>query len=421
VRKKQINKMKYPLYKIIFALILINSFVLSQWVEESSGTTQVLYGVYNFSTSTVTVCAGNNSTILRSTNNGANWNTVSAPVLNRTLTFVTGSGANTSWICGDGVLFRSTNSGTVWNSQSVTNHFYLGVSFIDQNTGWMCGSVDSVFHTTNSGLNWLASSTGLSPGANYYGIQFIDPLTGYMYGSENSNNGFIFKSTDGGSSWSQVFTSAAPVICFQMVNSSTGYAANNLIYKTTNSGASWSTLTSPLITSLFALKFPVDASTGYAVSLNKILKTTNGGNSWYIFTGPAGGYLRSLNFRTGTNDTGFAAGNSGQILFTMNGGGSFTGMGNNQSEIPHGFSLSQNYPNPFNPSTTIKYTLPESGNVSFKVFDIAGKLVTEIVNGNLQAGLHEINFNASNLSSGAYFYRIETKGFTDIKKMVLVK
>ncbi|NOS84659.1 MAG: T9SS type A sorting domain-containing protein [Ignavibacteria bacterium] len=98
---------------------------------------------------------------------------------------------------------------------------------------------------------------------------------------------------------------------------------------------------------------------------------------------------------------------------------STTGIISNQ--IPNGFSLSQNYPNPFNPETTIKFALPVGGNVTLKVFDVTGRLVSEIVNGNLQAGLHEVNFNASNLSSGAYFYKLETKDFTDIKKMVLVK
>lgn len=91
------------------------------------------------------------------------------------------------------------------------------------------------------------------------------------------------------------------------------------------------------------------------------------------------------------------------------------------SEIPSGFSLAQNYPNPFNPSTTIKFALPVSGLVTLKVYDITGRLVSEIINQNLQAGTHEVNFNAANLSSGAYFYKLETKGFSDIKKMMLVK
>lgn len=93
--------------------------------------------------------------------------------------------------------------------------------------------------------------------------------------------------------------------------------------------------------------------------------------------------------------------------------------GNNQ--IPGSFSLSQNYPNPFNPSTTIKFSLPLSGSVKLNVFDITGRLVAEILNQNLQAGNHEVSFNAQGLSSGAYFYRLEANGFTDIKKMILVK
>ena len=98
------------------------------------------------------------------------------------------------------------------------------------------------------------------------------------------------------------------------------------------------------------------------------------------------------------------------------------------SQIPNGFSLSQNYPNPFNPTTTIKFALPLGGNVTLKVFDVTGKLVSQVVNGKLEAGSHEYLFNASDLASGVYFYRLDVstegstaKGFTDIKKMILVK
>lgn len=98
------------------------------------------------------------------------------------------------------------------------------------------------------------------------------------------------------------------------------------------------------------------------------------------------------------------------------------------SQVPGGFSLSQNYPNPFNPATTIKFALPLSGNVTLKVFDVTGKLVSQVVNGKLEAGTHEYLFNAADLASGVYFYRLDVstegssaKGFTDIKKMILVK
>jgi hypothetical protein len=88
---------------------------------------------------------------------------------------------------------------------------------------------------------------------------------------------------------------------------------------------------------------------------------------------------------------------------------------------PYEFSLSQNYPNPFNPVTTINYTLASSGKVELKVYDILGREVQTLVNDIQNAGSHTVNFNAVNLSSGVYFYRITSGNFSDIKKMVLVK
>ncbi|MBK6876093.1 MAG: T9SS type A sorting domain-containing protein [Ignavibacteria bacterium] len=93
----------------------------------------------------------------------------------------------------------------------------------------------------------------------------------------------------------------------------------------------------------------------------------------------------------------------------------------NPVEVVDSYGLSQNYPNPFNPATTIKFQIPVEGNVSVKVYDISGKLVTELVNEFMQTGKHSVQFNGSNLSSGAYYYRIDANGFTDIKKMLLIK
>jgi len=88
---------------------------------------------------------------------------------------------------------------------------------------------------------------------------------------------------------------------------------------------------------------------------------------------------------------------------------------------PAKFELSQNYPNPFNPTTTISFTLPQSGNVKLIVYNILGEQVAELVNGFLEAGVHTINFNTENFNSGLYLYKLETPGFTDVKKMVLIK
>lgn len=91
------------------------------------------------------------------------------------------------------------------------------------------------------------------------------------------------------------------------------------------------------------------------------------------------------------------------------------------NEIPKKFELMQNYPNPFNPTTIIKYALPKEAHVTLKIYNVLGQEVVTLVNKNVDAGYHEVNFNASQLSSGIYIYRIEAGNFVATKKMMLLK
>ena len=97
------------------------------------------------------------------------------------------------------------------------------------------------------------------------------------------------------------------------------------------------------------------------------------------------------------------------------------GIQNISGEVPEKFSLGQNYPNPFNPMTNIGLRIADFGFVSLKVFDITGKEVAVLVNEELNAGVYNVDFDASHLSSGTYFYRMETAGFSDVKKMIVIK
>jgi len=94
---------------------------------------------------------------------------------------------------------------------------------------------------------------------------------------------------------------------------------------------------------------------------------------------------------------------------------------NDNAVQPNQFTVEQNYPNPFNPTTTIRYTLTQSGLVTAKVFNILGEEISTVVNGVESAGSHEIQFDAANLPSGIYFYRIQNGSFTQTKKMLLLK
>jgi hypothetical protein len=127
-------------------------------------------------------------------------------------------------------------------------------------------------------------------------------------------------------------------------------------------------------------------------------------------------------YRLTTTDSCFTIvqGSGGNTTYAYAGcSGALTGVGNN--ETPVSYKLSQNYPNPFNPTTKISYALPKSGLVTLKVYDILGKEVATLVNEVKNAGNYSVDFSASNFTSGVYFYKIETNGFSDIKKMMLIK
>jgi hypothetical protein len=85
------------------------------------------------------------------------------------------------------------------------------------------------------------------------------------------------------------------------------------------------------------------------------------------------------------------------------------------------YSLQQNYPNPFNPSTKIKYSVPQSSEVIIKVFDVLGNEIETLVKEEKPTGSYEITWNAANLPSGVYFYRLKADSFIDTKKMILLK
>jgi len=96
------------------------------------------------------------------------------------------------------------------------------------------------------------------------------------------------------------------------------------------------------------------------------------------------------------------------------------------STIAEKFSLSQNYPNPFNPNTNIRFSIPERGNVSLKIFDLLGKEVSNLVDGNYSTGIYEVDFEGKGFSSGTYIYRMSFtsesgKNFVDTKKMLMIK
>jgi hypothetical protein len=93
----------------------------------------------------------------------------------------------------------------------------------------------------------------------------------------------------------------------------------------------------------------------------------------------------------------------------------------NETDLPKEFELEQNFPNPFNPSTTIEFSIPSAQFVTLKVYDLLGQEVATLVNGQQTAGTHRVQWNASSLSTGFYFYKMETGNFLQTRKLMLMK
>ena len=120
-------------------------------------------------------------------------------------------------------------------------------------------------------------------------------------------------------------------------------------------------------------------------------------------------------------NVGWAVGWYGTILYTDNGGTTTVDSDEEINQPPNNFVLYPNYPNPFNPTTTIKYSIPKASFVVLKIYDIIGEEVATLVNAQKPSGNYSVKFDASNLSSGIYFYRITSCNFMATKKLILLK
>ena len=110
----------------------------------------------------------------------------------------------------------------------------------------------------------------------------------------------------------------------------------------------------------------------------------------------------------------------GAILRTTTGGVTWV-EGDKQGDVPQLYTLQQNYPNPFNPSTTIRFAIPERSHVQLTVFNTLGQQVATLVQGEQEAGYHEVQFDASELASGVYLYRLQAGDFVQTRKLLSLK
>lgn len=415
--------------------------------------------------------------VYKSTNNGNNW-----VDLNRTLSTLQYESADydpTDLMklqggCQDNNKQTSTNGGVLWDQRTTGDGGYTIVDPV--NTNFIYGQYvnGSIQRSNNSGASFTNITPSGSSGGLFYNPYEMAPgdHNTIVFGRADIWKTTTAQSASTGSGWTQIATTAivggsvsAIGISWTNINKIYIGTSNGRILVTTNNGANWAVLTGFPYVSDFAVDNSNDnicyASLGGTTAGNHVLRTTDGGASWQNITANLPNIAaNSILLRTaaprmiilGTDIGAFQSADDGATWVSFNSGmpaveiydmkykptagiilaathgrgcwtfdlGSVLGV-DPYSVIPNEFQLSQNYPNPFNPETKIKFGLPKSGNVKLTIFDALGKNITELVNSKLNAGTYEVSWNASNHSSGVYFYKIESNGFSQIKKMILVK
>jgi photosystem II stability/assembly factor-like uncharacterized protein len=418
------NKMK----KLIILSICLTRIIYSQWnIQTTFNPAQSLQAIKFYDANTGYTCApvygGSFMEIHKTTNAGVNWVDQNAGYTGTRLMSIFILHPDTVFISGnEGLILRTVNGGTNWVTMYSEPTLQLwGIHFVNSFTGYTCGSNGRIMKTTNAGVNWF-NQTSPVPNA-FSSIFFLNDNTGFISGSA-----IALKTTNSGDNWINMnapfFSGFENFREIYFFNENLGLYVSDAgrIVKTTNSGANWTLMTSGTTESLFGVKF-IDALTGYACGNNgAIVRTTDGGNNWTAQTSPIIEILTDVWFTSA--NTGYISTWSGKVLKTTNGG--MVPVTPISTEVPKEFSISQNYPNPFNPTTNIRFSIPQVGNgrdrsVQIILYDVLGNVVETLVNDKISPGTYEVTFNASNYSSGIYYYKLIAGGFTDAKKMVLIK
>ena len=323
----------------------------------------------------------------------------------------------TGWAVGNSSIYKSTNGGVYWNSQYAGLSGLYSLYFVNDQTGWAVGDSSRILKTTNSGINWNIQS---SPGSTGYNkVYFLNSETGWITGKS-----FSVRTYNGGTNWTFLSSGEGFTSCY-FSNANTGWAVYGpCIKKTTNGGNTWD-LQLYLSAAGFNDVFFTDTQTGWAVGGNLssvsngfIYRTSNGGINWVLQNNTTPPFqLTSVYFVN--SQTGWTVGENGVILATTNGGSTYTRE--TETVIPSRHILFQNYPNPFNPITRIKFAISKNSPVTIRIFDILGRQIKELVNDYFKPGEYDIEFDASNLSSGIYFCLLTAGDFRDVNSMVLLK
>jgi hypothetical protein len=418
------------------------------WIQQNNGMRGV--GSGHISVNGNYLFADNIGGLYMSSDNGANWTAIGPPASGVMSICVSDTNIFAASQIG---VYLTTNKGASWTETGsgipLTNNIML---LVKSGNNIFAGTSRGVYVSTNKGTSWMPA--GLQD-------EFIYSLSGndnYIFAGTFNYNG-VFRSSDNGLTWTQVNGNVLMGQCVNTLfndgdNIFAGTSSNG-IFRSTNDGTSWTQLNRNNIGDEI-LAFTAAKNILLATSSARTFRSTNNGTQWipiksfageiptfavsgsnFFASTPTGVYLSKDN---GENWKQFNEGLttiwSGPIA--VMGTDIFCGIPNygvwkrslsdfttsvevDITIIPKKINLDQNFPNPFNPSTQISYSLPSVSMVKLVVYNTLGQTVKVLENSFKNAGNYSVNFNAADLPSGIYFYRLEAGQFSQVKKMMLVK
>jgi len=425
--------MKIIITSIIFLIISSTSFSQQNIWEPTGGNT---WGdIYKLFVSPSDVLFASTTVgLYKSTNNGAEWININNGLeQNRVMTMVFKESGDIFVGTNPGIgIFKSTDEGESWvylNDSLVS--FSIGKLAINSK-GHLFAAIGGhgLYRSTDNGENWEEVNNDLSKFLLY--VSNIGITKDYLFAATSSeyDSAAVFFSTDDGVNWSQMNLYLTDQVASAIIINSDGevYAgtfdvwpfSRGTLLKSADGGMNWSW--AGLSGNIGILVLDPDENIytclgpdGWTCGGGPY-RTTDRGVSWELFTS---GLPNGCYYALTCNSQGFLfIGVEHGVYRTIE---STTDINENEEVIPSEFALYQNYPNPFNPSTTIQYQIPQSGNVTLKVYDLLGEEIRTLVNEEKVAGNYEINFEASALKSGVYFYTLQAYNFRDTKKMILIK
>ena len=401
------------------AISLLPSIAAAQWVQTSGPN----YTVQSFGVIGQNLFAGTSHGVFLTTNSGTTWTKVNTGLADTGVSALAAIGSNLFAATGSGV-FLTTNNGTSWKQMNngLTDTSIYKLAVVGTNLfGATSGS--GIFVSTNNGTSWTTANGSVFQNAY---IQLLSGAGTSLFASTSTNN-IIYRSTDNGANWALADSGllTANVITQSGSNFIAGGVAG--VYLSTNNAASWTQLTTDWgIQSTQPVGFATEGTNVFGVYYAAVLVGKNNGTTWsevlppFTLNDPLNAIaVIDTNLFVGTdNNTAFI---KGTTVWRLSVPGITTGVRNEAVSTPKNFVLEQNYPNPFNPSTTISFALPTRATVSLKIFNLLGQEVATLASGEKEAGTYSVQWNASNVSSGEYFYRLDAGSFMQVKRLMLLK